>query len=164
MAKKKSKNQKKKGFNLGLLLELGGVVLGSTRTRKENEAGIGNFALDYRKLGLGLATLGGQKSFQLIANKNKIGQLRKALKTGLITPEQFEKGDLPKQARKKNQGGRNFLLGSMAGATLYVLALPAEQREQLFKQLDSLLKQAITLADEIQGKPYSQNFEPEAKA
>lgn len=154
-----------KGLNLGLLLELGGVVLGSTRTRRENEFGVGNFALDYRKFGLGLATLVGQKTLQGFGNKRKNGQLKKALAGGLISPEQFAKGELPEKTKaKKGSAGRNLLVGGLVGASVYLLALPPEQRERFFKQVDTVLRQVISLAEEIQGKPYSQNYEPEKKA
>ncbi len=151
------------GINLGLLIEVGGVVANSLRSREEGKPGgigVGNYVVDLQKLGLGVAGLGGQQVFRALRGRREKRELEQELQAGMITPEDFEEGRHAAKPRKERRFGTGLVLGAISGGTIYILSLSAEEREKLFKGIDGAINSAVGLVNELQGKPYSPDFEP----
>ncbi len=161
MAKKDKKveiidNDKKGGLDLGLLLELVGVVVNSTKN-KDGQKGIN---IDTKKLAWGVAGIAGQQTLKGMGNWRQRRQLRKELKSGLIDLEDYQAGrSAASKKLKKNRLGPGMLVGSAIGGAVYLLSMPPEDRTRFFKQLDEALSQVAGLVNELQGKPYSKDFE-----
>lgn len=148
------------GIGFSTLFEVAGVVLNSTRSKETDENGKAGLAVDPQKLALGLAGIAGQQVLTAFARRQARKRLSKELAAGLISVEDFKAGRTAAEVRHKMSVFRPaLLLGAVVGAGLYLMSLSTEQREKLFKQIEQGVAQAIGLINEIQGKPYSQDFE-----
>lgn len=153
-----------KGLDLGLVIKLAGVILNSTRNKQPEANGQGGgMTVDWRGLAWGLAGIGGQQLFGWFGQRRQNRQLQKQLAAGLITPEDVAEGRLNPDATKKgNAFGPGALVGAVVGAALYIMAMSPEQRNAFFKQLDQAATQLSGFINELQGKPYSNDYEPKA--
>ena len=150
------------GISFSTLFEVAGVVLNSTRTKDPDKTGKAGLAVDPQKLALGLAGIAGQQVLKGFARRQSRKRLKKELDAGLISVEDFKAGRTAAEVRKTRKKGLfrpALVLGLIAGAGLYVFSLSTEQREKLFKQIEQGLAQVIGIVNEIQGKPYSQDYE-----
>ena len=154
------------GISFSTLFEVAGVVLNSTRAKEPDSEGKPGLAVDPQKLALGLAGIAGQQVLKGFARRRARKRLKKELDAGLISLEDFKAGRTAaevKQARKKTSLFKpGLLLGAAVGAGLYLMSLSPDQREKLFKQVEQMVAQVIGIINEIQGKPYSQDYEPKA--
>ena len=164
MAKKKAPKEvdvevipaEKGGIDLSLILELVGVVMSSTK-KGEGQAG---FAIDPKKLAFGVAGLAGQQGIQRFGKLRKRRQLTKELKAGLIDVSDFKAGrSAAEKKNKKNRFGPGVLVGSAIGGAVYLLSMSPEDRTHFFQQLDEAFSQAAGFINELQGKPYSTDYE-----
>lgn len=149
------------GISFSTLFEVAGVVLNSTRTKEGSKDGKAGLAIDPQKLAMGMAGIAGQQVLKSFAQRQAKKRLRKELDAGLISLEDFKAGRSAADVRKKKGGlfKPGLLIGALVGAGIYLLTLSPEQREKLFKQIEETLAQVIGFVNEIQGKPYSQDFE-----
>jgi hypothetical protein len=148
------------GISFSTLFEVAGVVLNSTRTKEPGKDGKAGLAVDPQKLALGMAGIAGQEVLKSFARRQARKRLKKELDAGLISVEDFKAGRTAKEVKRKKSLLRpGLFFGIIVGAGLYLLSLSAEQREKLFKQVEQGLAQVIGIVNEIQGKPYSQDFE-----
>lgn len=157
-------DSKKKGLlSLDLLLEVGGVVLASTKNKKPDEPGlnVAGFGVDYTKLGTGMATVAAKRVFGAWQAGRKEARIKKAFANGLISREIYDQGELPTefQSKRGRRGLGIVLIGAIVGAAFYVMSLTPEQRTKLFRQIDELVGGVMSFANELQGKPYSQDYE-----
>lgn len=151
------------GISFSTLFEVAGVVLNSTRNKEPNQEGKAGLAVDPQKLALGLAGIAGQQVLKGFARRQTRKRLKKELDAGLISAEDFKAGrsaaEVKKDRKKSSLFRPGLVLGALVGGGLYLLSIPAEQREKLFKQVEQILAQVIGIVNEIQGKPYSQDYE-----
>lgn len=152
-------DKNKGGLDLGLILELVGVVVNSTRNREGDKAG--GIGIDTKKLAWGVAGIAGQQALKGAGQWRKQRQLQKELKGGLIDLDDFKDGRLAadKKADKKGGLGPGVLAGSAIGGALYLLSMSPEDRTRFFKQLDGAISQVAGLVNELQGKPYTPDYE-----
>jgi hypothetical protein len=161
-ANKEKTMAKSGGISFSTLFEVAGVVLNSTRSKEPDQEGKAGLAVDPQKLALGLAGIAGQQVLTAFARRQSQKRLSKELAAGLISVEDFKAGRTAAEVKRKSKKGLfrpALLLGVAVGAGLYLMSLSTEQREKLFKQLEQGLAQVIGLINEIQGKPYSQDYE-----
>ena len=150
------------GISFSTLFEVAGVVLNSTRTKEPGKDGKAGLAVDPQKLAMGVAGIAGQQVLKTLARRQARKRLKKELDAGLISLDDFKAGRSAADIRKKKKGGLfkpGLIIGAIVGAGVYLLSLSPEQRDKLFKQLEETLAQVIGFVNEIQGKPYSQDFE-----
>ncbi len=148
------------GISFSTLFEVAGVVLNSTRTKDADKNGKSGLAVDPQKLALGMAGIAGQQVLKGFARRQAGKRLKKELAAGLISAEDFKAGRTSAEVRhKKSRLRPGLLVGAIVGAGLYLLSLSPEDRGKLFKQVEQGLAQIIGIVNEIQGKPYSQDFE-----
>ncbi|MDB5080326.1 MAG: hypothetical protein JWP00_2250 [Chloroflexi bacterium] len=150
------------GISFSTLFEVAGVVLNSTKTKQPDKDGKAGLAVDPQKLALGMAGIAGQQVLKGFAQRQARKRLRKELAAGLISAEDFKAGRSAADIRRKNKKGflrPGLLLGALVGGALYLLSLSPEDREKLFKQVEQGLAQIVGILNEIQGKPYSDDFE-----
>ncbi len=69
--------------------------------------------------------------------------------------------DLKAGIQPKRKGGLSpvLLLGTVVGGAVYLFTMNEEQRKAFFQQVDQLAGQAVAFVNELQGKPYSQDYE-----
>ncbi|HEX2914400.1 MAG TPA: hypothetical protein VH186_26610 [Chloroflexia bacterium] len=150
-----------KGLDLGLLIEIAGVVLNSTRNKESKEGQPGGMGIDSKKLAWGLAGVAGQQALKSYSQQRENKRIQKMIASGEIDLDDITKGG--KIQKRKKKGGlfrRGLILGLIGGAVAYVLTLPEEKRAELFKQIEQLVSQAMGFVNELQGKPYSKDYEP----
>ncbi len=152
------------GLSFSTLFEVAGVVLNSTRTKDADKNGKTGLSVDPQKLVMGLAGIAGQQVLKVFAQRQTRKRLKKELEAGLISVEDFKAGRSAaevKRTQKKKSGlfRPGLIIGAIVGGGLYLLTLSPGQREKLFKQVKQMLTQVIGIVNEIQGKPYSQDFE-----
>jgi hypothetical protein len=159
-----AKASEKGGFGLGTAIEVVMVIINSTKNKEPGADGKGGgLALDKNKLAWGLSGIAGQQVIKGFARRRERKELAREYAAGLISEADFKAGRRSKQVkRKKNRFGVGMLAGMAVGGTAYILAMPPEQRARLFKQLDQTATQIIGLVGELQGKPYSDDYEPKA--
>lgn len=152
------------GISFSTLFEVAGVVLNSTKAKEPGGDGKSGLAVDPQKLALGLAGIAGQQVLKGFARRQARKRLKKELDKGLISLEDFKAGRSAaevKKARKRTSLFRpGLIIGAVVGAGVYLLSLSPDQRDKLFKQVEQVLAQGIGIVNEIQGKPYSQDYEP----
>ncbi len=164
MAKKKKSekksDKKSEGMGLGTALEVAMVILNSTKNKEPGPDGKGGgMALDSGKLAWGMSGIAGQQILKEFSRRRDRKQLRREFQAGLISEEDFKAGRHPNTLKKKNRFGVGMLAGMAVGGTTYILAMPPEQRARFFKQIDKAVNQVTGFVNELQGKPYSQDYE-----
>ncbi len=149
------------GLSLGTIFEIVMVVLNSTKNKEPGKDGKGGgMTIDQSKLGWGLAGIAGQQSFKWFLGRREKKQLEREYASGLINLDDFKVGKRAEKAKKKSSRfGVGLVVGSLVGAATYLMALPPEQRTRFFQQLDRLVTQVVGFVNELQGKPYSQDYE-----
>jgi hypothetical protein len=157
-----SKDQKKGGLGLGPIIEVAMVIANSTKPKEPGPDGTGGgLTLDKNKLIWGLTGFAGKQVFKSVVSQRDRKQLKAELDAGLISPEDFEEGrHAPKPKKKSSQFGLAMLIGMVVGAVGYLLAMPSDQRARFFQQIDQAVNQIVGFVNELQGKPYSQDYEP----
>lgn len=151
------------GISFSTLFEVAGVVMNSTRTKEAGKDGKPGLSFDPQKLALGLAGIAGQQVLKGFGRRQARKRLKKELDAGLISLEDFKAGRTSAEVKKAKKKASLFqpglILGALIGAGVYLFSMPAEQREKLFKQVEATVVQVLGIVNEIQGKPYSQDYE-----
>jgi hypothetical protein len=152
------------GISFSTIFEVAGVVLNSTRTKDPDKSGKAGLAVDPQKLAMGLAGIAGQQVLKGFARRQTRKRLKKELDAGLISVDDFKAGRSAAEVKRTRKNKTSFfrpglIIGAIVGGGLYLLSLSPDQREKLFKQVEQMLAQVIGIINEIQGKPYSQDFE-----
>jgi len=159
-----AKASEKGGFGLGTAIEVAMVIINSTKNKEPGASGKGGLALDTNKLAWGLSGIAGQQVIKSFGRRRDRKELQREYAAGLISEADFKAGRRASQVKKKrkNRFGAGMLAGMAVGGTAYVLAMPPEQRARLFKQIDQTVSQITGIVGELQGKPYSEDYEPKA--
>ncbi len=144
------------GLDLGTIIELAN---GLASTFKKGENGQSSMAIDPQKLGMVMVSFAGRQVMaRLMARRQRqAAELDEAIaylrQRAGIKPPKRKIGVLP------------LLVGGLGlGGAIYVALLKPEERTQLFKYLDGLANEISGLIGEIQGKPYSSDYEPKDRA
>ena len=139
------------GLDFGTIMEIASGVINSLKPQEEGKKSI---AFDSRKLAFGLGSIGLRFIFGEVMSRKQ----RKA--------EEMEKAldYLREQAGiKKKRSGPSaavfFVVGLVLSSGITFLRLSSEERSQLIKGVDYLVNEGIALANEIQGRPYTSDYE-----
>lgn len=156
-----AKASEKSGFGLGTAIEVAMVILNSTKSKEPSADGKGGgMTLDKNKLAWGLSGIAGQQVLKGFSRRRDRKQLAREYAAGLINESDFKAGRRASQVKKKkSRFGVGMLAGMAVGGTTYILAMPPEQRDRFFKQLDHTVAQITGFVNELQGKPYSEDYE-----
>ncbi len=138
-------------LDLGTIFEL---VNGVASSVKRGANGKTDFAIDPQKLGMVLASFAGRQVMSQIMNRRnrKTSQMEQAVnylrdKAGVKPP------------KKKARTLPFLIFGAVSGLAVYIATLKPEERALLFKNLDHLITEIGGFANEIQGKPYTADYE-----
>lgn len=143
------------GLDLGALIELVSGIVDSVKQREDGQKG---FSVDYQKLSRSVAALAGRQALGWIlsrreSRRNAYDEALDILRTRANIPQRV------KQPKKKSRILPTLIIGALLSLAGYLLVMKPEQRQALFNTIDHYLDQAIGLANEIQGKPYSRDYE-----
>lgn len=141
-----------------MLIELAGAVLASSKRGENN-----NFSVDFKKLGWSLAAIAGQKGLGQIGEWRLQRKVKSDLLAGRLTPDDVREGRLISNAKPGPRYGGGMVVGLIVGTVVYVLSLTSEQRANLFKQIDTFINWINDFTAELQGKPYSDDYESQDK-
>lgn len=130
------------------------LINGVASSVKRGPNGKTDLGIDPQKLGMVLASFAGRQVMAQVMNRRqrKTSEMEQALaylreKAG-IKPAKKKIGTLP-----------FLIVGAVGGLAVYIATLKPEERAQLFKSLDHLINQVGGLANEIQGRPYTADYE-----
>lgn len=159
-----AKASEKGGFGLGTAIEIVMVIINSTKNKEPGTDGKGGgLTLDKNKLAWGLSGIAGQQALKSFSRRRERKQLAQEYEAGLISEADFKAGRRASQVKKKkNRFGTGLLAGLAVGGVTYILAMPPEQRARFFKQIDQIVNQVSGIIGELQGKPYSEDYEPKS--
>jgi hypothetical protein len=136
------------GLDIGAIIDLVNGVMGATKPKQDGEEGT---QIDVQKLGLVVLTFAGRQGLSWFLRQRRQKQEAKLLSKG-IKPE----------ARSKKKGNKfvpGLVIGGALGLIGYLLVMKPEDRENLFKNIDKTVDEVVSLVNEIQGKPYTSNYE-----
>lgn len=143
------------GLDLGALIELVSGVVDSVRQREDGQKG---FTVDYQKLSRTVAGVAGRQAVSWVLSRRE--RRRSAYDEAVAILR--ERANLPQRVKKPKKKSRllpSLAVGTVLGVAGYLLVMKPEERQALFNTIDHYLDQAIGLANEIQGKPYSRDYE-----
>ncbi|MEI6042840.1 MAG: hypothetical protein WCS37_00490 [Chloroflexota bacterium] len=138
------------GLDFGALLDLVNGIIEATKPKDEGE-GQGSLQIDYKKIGLVLLTFAGKQGMSWFLTNRRQKKEARLLARG-IRPD----------SRRKKRGGkllRGLVVSSGLGLVGYLLVMKPEEREILFKNINKVVDETLSLVNEVQGKPYSNNYE-----
>lgn len=137
------------GLDFGAVMDLVNGIMGATKPKQDGEEQQG-FQVDVQKLGLVVLTFAGRQGLSWYLNRRRQKKEASLLAKGI------------KPGAKEKKGGK-FVPGMVVGLVLsvggYLLVMKPEEREALFKNINKLVDEGMSLVNEFQGKPYSSNYE-----
>ncbi len=162
MADKEKSELESGKIGLGTLLEVGLVIANSTKNKPSQPDGTGGgWTLDVKKLSWGLVGIVAQQVISGFTRRQKLKTLNKDLTAGLITEEDYKAGRRADSSpQKKSRFGLGLLIGAATGGVSYLLAMTPEERSQFFKRLEKATGGLTGIFNDLQGKPYSEDYEP----
>jgi|GEM_PF-1896746 len=138
-------------LDLGTIFEL---INGVASSVKRGENGKTDLGIDPQKLGMVLASFAGRQVVAQVMNRRQ----RKTSEMEQAMAYLRDKAGI--KPAKKKIGALPFLIfGAVGSLVVYVVTLKPEERAQLFKNVDRLINQVGGLANEIQGRPYTADYE-----
>ncbi len=135
------------GLDFAAIMDLVNGIMGATRPKEDGEGS----QIDTQKVAMVVLTFAGRQGLSWVLNqrrqKREVKMLAKGIKPGSETK------------KKGNKFGPVLLVGAGLGLAGYLLIMKPEDREALFKQVDKTINDVTGLVNELQGKPYSNDYE-----
>jgi hypothetical protein len=142
-------------LDIGTIIEL---VTGGMSHVKQKEGDQKGVEVDFQQLSLLAGKVLGRRAIAYFMERREDKRTEWDEAINILR----RRSNLPPVERKKKKSSKFgtvvVILGAAAGA-VYLLVMKPEERAALFQKIDGMINQVSGLVNELQGKPYSNDFE-----